>query len=124
MDPPAAAAAAELDRAGVDSKFFRSLSVVAAIAAVLFLVALVPAAREQGSLFAGWPDHPWPAVGAAAAALFSLYRFCDRRWKGTEQTCRYYVLGELAGKKDKPDVRDVADIRIAVQAHGPDPASP
>lgn len=71
-----AAAAAELERAGGDSKFFRSLCIVAAIAVIVFLA--------KGSGLA--------ALASLALALFSYRRFCKRRWDATQRTYEYFVM--------------------------------
>lgn len=77
------AAAAELDRNGGESKFFRSLSLTSALAAALWIV--------QGQ---------WVAVaGAVCVAWFSYRRFVKRRWDAAQLTYQYYVLLE-AGKTD------------------------
>ena len=59
----------EIDRLEADSKFFRSLIVVAALAAAHFLL------REQS---------PVAGVAALAMAGLSYLRFKDQRWKMTE----------------------------------------
>jgi hypothetical protein len=71
-----AAAAAELERAGVDSKFFRSLALVALVAAC-------------GAVYQG---RPWLAAAAVALAGFSLMRYCERRWKAAQLTYQYAIL--------------------------------
>ncbi|MBN8507850.1 MAG: hypothetical protein J0L57_04490 [Burkholderiales bacterium] len=75
------AAAAELDRNGGESKFFRSLSLTSALAAVLWV--------GQGQ---------WVAAAAAALlAWFSYRRFVKRRWDATQLTYQYYLLLEDGG---------------------------
>ena len=59
----------EIDRLEADSKFFRSLVVIAAVMALHFLI------TERN-----------PRIGAAFIALgaAAYWRFCDRRWRSTE----------------------------------------
>ncbi len=85
------AAAAELDRAGVDSKFFRSLFFITP-----FLVWVI-----HNRLYAE-PTTKWLTVTAVLLGVFSLYRFCDRRWAAAEETYRYFVLLALAASKQTP----------------------
>jgi hypothetical protein len=70
------AAGAEIERAGGESKFFRSLCLVALLAAVIFL--------SKGSSLA--------ALLAAALAGFSYRRFCKQRWESSQRTYEYFVL--------------------------------
>jgi hypothetical protein len=69
-------AGAELERAGADSKFFRSLCIVAAVGVPVFLV--------RADVLA--------AVGAFALSWFSYRRFCKRRWDSTQRTYEYFVM--------------------------------
>lgn len=71
-----ATAALELDRSGSDSKFFRSLCLVA-LASLLGLL---------------WQGDWAPAVAALLVALFSWLRFTKRRWDTTQRTYEYFVL--------------------------------
>lgn len=75
------AAGAELERAGADSKFFRSLCIVAAIGAPVFLVQIEVVA----------------SVGSFALSWFSYRRFCKRRWDTAQRTYEYFVM--LRGEK-------------------------
>jgi hypothetical protein len=70
------AAGAELEHAGADSKFFRSLCIVAAIGVPVFVV--------RFELFA--------AAGCVALSWFSYRRFCKRRWDAAQRTYEYYVM--------------------------------
>ena len=70
------AAAAELERAGGDSKFFRSLCLVGALAVAVFVF--------RGNALA--------ATCAAALAAFSYRRFCKQRWESSKRTYEYFVL--------------------------------
>lgn len=92
------AAGAELDRAGVDSKFFRSLALVAVAAVVLVPVNLL----IRNPITDCWLGVLGSIVLSALTAVFSLYRFCDRRWSAAELTYRYYVLARLAELEKKP----------------------
>ena len=75
-----AAAGTELDRAGADSKFFRSLALVALAAAVLFALDCQLAYR-------------WALVGVALGLVVPfLGRYLSRRWTAAEQTYLVYVL--------------------------------
>lgn len=69
-------AGAELERSGADSKFFRSLCIVAAIAVPVFLL--------KGAVFT--------AIASFALCLFSYRRFCKRRWETTQRTYEYFVM--------------------------------
>lgn len=69
-------AADEVERLGAESKFFRSLSLVAAIAAVM----------------AGFRGCWLIAVCAALIALFALRRYCERRWTTAQRTYEYFVM--------------------------------
>lgn len=70
------AGAAEVDRLQADSKFFRTLTVVAAAGAVLGAI----------------DGEAW-IVGAGVVLFpFSFGRFLQRRWKATETVYRYFVL--------------------------------
>lgn len=71
-----AAAGAEIERAGGESKFFRSLCLVGAIAALVFM----------------FKGHIVGMAAAAALTAFSYWRFCDRRWQSTQRTYEYFVL--------------------------------
>ncbi len=71
-----ASASGETERLGADSKFFRSLSLVALAGMVLF-------AAEKSGLASG---------GALLLFVFSLWRFCDRRWKNTKLTYEYFIM--------------------------------
>lgn len=71
-----AEAGAELERAGGESKFFRSLCLVGGAAALLFL------AQGQAT----------PLLLALALTAFSYRRFCSRRWESTQRTYQYFVL--------------------------------
>lgn len=75
------AAGAELERAGADSKFFRSLCILAAFGTPVFLA--------QFQMVA--------AVGSFALSWFSYQRFCKRRWDTTHRTYEYFVMlrGEM-----------------------------
>jgi hypothetical protein len=75
-----AAAAAELERAGGDSKFFRSLCLLAALAALLAL------ARLQLFVAALW----------LLLMVFSYRRFCSRRWQASQQTYEYFLVLQIA----------------------------
>lgn len=70
------AAAGELERGGADSKFFRSLSIVVIVAMALFAV-------EQLVL---------AFAGAIVLLGFSLWRFCDLRWKNSQLTYEYFIM--------------------------------
>ena len=70
------AAGAELERSGADSKFFRSLCIVAAIGVVVFLT--------RGAIFA--------AIASFALSWFSYRRFCKRRWDTAQRTYEYFVM--------------------------------
>lgn len=75
-----AAAASELERGGADSKFFRSLSFVALVAVVLF---------ASKSLLL--------ATGCALLLFaFSIWRFCDLRWKNSQRTYEYFIMLKMA----------------------------
>lgn len=71
-----AAAGAEIERSGADSKFFRSLCIVAGVAIAVFLA--------KGSALA--------ALVALLLAVFSYRRFCKRRWDATQRTYEYFVM--------------------------------
>lgn len=71
-----AAGAVELDRAGVDSKFFRSLVFVALVAGII----------------AGVKGQLWLLGSAVTLMGFSLWRYCDRRWKAAQLTYEYFVI--------------------------------
>jgi len=77
------AAASELERGGADSKFFRSLSLVAIVAVVLLV--------SRCSFLA--------AGGAFVLFAFSLWRFCDRRWKASQLTYEYFILLTMDKRK-------------------------
>jgi hypothetical protein len=84
------AAGRELERLGADSKFFRSLALVAMVAVGVF-------AAES-------------AFGAIAVSIvllaFSLWRFFDRRWRATQLTYEYYIMLSMqspSGKDAKGD---------------------
>lgn len=70
------AAAAELDKTGAESKFFRSWALVLVTAGAIAL--------GRGS----WMI----AVFCLVLAFFALWRFCDRRWKATQLSYEYFVL--------------------------------
>jgi hypothetical protein len=74
------AANSELERGGADSKFFRSLSLVSLVAAASF--------ASNASLLA--------TGGALLLFAFSLWRFCDRRWKNSQLTYQYFIMIKLA----------------------------
>jgi len=84
-------AAAELDRAGVDSKFFRSLIFVAPVAVWVIDRKCPPG--DTATLLT------WLTV---ILGLFALYRYCDRRLAAAEETYRYYVLLYLAAREKEP----------------------
>jgi hypothetical protein len=69
-------AALELDRSGGDSKFFRSLCLVALAGALVLL----------------WKGLLIPALAALLVAAFSWVRFTKRRWDTTQRTYEYFVL--------------------------------
>jgi hypothetical protein len=69
-------AGAELERAGADSKFFRSLCLLAIFAIALFVL--------QGELLA--------SLVAWALATFSFQRFCKQRWNTAQRTYEYFVI--------------------------------
>ncbi len=66
----------EVERAGAESKFFRSLALVA------FISLLVAVYRDF------W-DY---AAFAALVTAFALWRYCDRRWKAAQLTYEYFVM--------------------------------
>ncbi|MDM0075870.1 hypothetical protein QTH90_15815 [Variovorax sp. J2P1-59] len=75
-----AAASAEIERSGADSKFFRSLCLVSGIATVLFLMR-------------GWPSEGLvPAALAFALTVFAYQRFRKLRWETTKRVYEYFVL--------------------------------
>jgi hypothetical protein len=80
------AAGAELDQAGVDSKFFRSLGCVTPV-----MIGVAWARLNNVGLNIGL------TIAAVALGLFSLYRYCDRRWTASEQTYLYFVLQSAVG---------------------------
>jgi hypothetical protein len=114
--------AKELERSGADSKFFRSLCLAGLLAAVLFGVkggCWWPFAAEAAFLVLCWWAFPnqsekvFLSVCVAALALlllpgiqthcaaqvvsvilsiFSLWRFCDLRWKTSELTYEYFII--------------------------------
>lgn len=69
-------AANELERGGADSKFFRSLALVSAVAAIRFFI----------------ESSPETGLVALVLLIFSLWRFCDRRWNNTQLTYEYFIL--------------------------------
>jgi hypothetical protein len=71
-----ATAAIELDRSGGDSKFFRSLCLVALFSVLLAL----------------WRKDNVSAFAALVIALFSWLRFTKRRWDTTQRTYEYFIL--------------------------------
>jgi hypothetical protein len=71
-----ATAALELDRSGGDSKFFRSLCLVAFANCFAFL----------------WQGHLLPTIVALLVALFSWARFAKRRWDTSQRTYEYFIL--------------------------------
>jgi hypothetical protein len=71
-------AAGELERGGADSKFFRSLFLVAVLAGVLFVCKSIPVVLCAGAL-----------------AAFSLWRYFDRRWKNSQLTYEYFIMLKL-----------------------------
>lgn len=71
-----AAAANEIERGGADSKFFRSLALVAAAATAKFAAAALPTA----------------AIAALLLLAFAVWRFCDRRWNNVQLTYEYFVM--------------------------------
>jgi hypothetical protein len=87
-----ATAAAEIERLGGDSKFFRSLCLVGAIALVGFLL------RGQ----------PVPAVIAGIASVFAYLRFCKQRWESTQRTYEYFVLLRRLAAAKPPVAGDAA----------------
>ena len=70
-----ATAGAEIERAGADSKFFRSLCLLSLFAAVLLFV--------QGEVLA--------ALVSCTLATFSFRRFCKQRWDSSVRTYEYFV---------------------------------
>lgn len=70
------AAGAELEHAGADAKFFRSLCIVAALG--------VPVFSLRADLLA--------AAGSLALSWFAYRRFCKRRWDTAQRTYEYFVL--------------------------------
>lgn len=80
----------ELERSGADSKFFRSLFLVAVVALTIFAVKC----------------QPWAAVAAAVLAGFSFVRFCKRRWDTSQRTYEYFVLLRLFPSKDSAQAAD------------------
>jgi hypothetical protein len=70
------AANKELERGGADSKFFRSLCLVALISMIVF------AAK----------DTPRGVIVSGFVALFSFWRFCSLRWKNSQLTYEYFIL--------------------------------
>jgi hypothetical protein len=87
------AAAADLERAGGDSKFFRSLCLVGVLATLMFVV--------QGNALA--------AACAAALGGFSYRRFCKRRWEACQLTYEYFVLLRRQGEAASRDTRSGKD---------------
>jgi hypothetical protein len=84
-------AASELERSGADSKFFRSLTLVLLIAAVI-------AVAQSAS---------WLGVGLFVAALFAFWRFCSRRWVTSQLTYEYFlILTSTESAKQPHDPRD------------------
>ena len=71
-----ATAALELDRSGGDSKFFRSLCLVAFANGLAFL----------------WQGQLLPAIVALLVAVFSWARFAKRRWDTSQRTYEYFIL--------------------------------
>jgi hypothetical protein len=69
-------AANELERGGAESKFFRSLVFVSAIAAIKFFI----------------NSSPDTGISALALFIFALWRFCDRRWNSAQLTYEYFIL--------------------------------
>lgn len=87
------AAATELERGGADSKFFRSLSIVALVAMALFLA-----------------KGEWVACGGAFPLLvFSLWRFCGRRWTNSQLTYEYFIMLNMVGSGKGMRLPDDAD---------------
>ena len=76
------AAGAELERAGADSKFFRSLCLLAIFAIGLFVL--------QGELLA--------ALVSWGLAVFSFKRFCKQRWETSQRTYEYFVQLKNEGR--------------------------
>jgi hypothetical protein len=66
----------EVDRLQADSKFFRSMVFV-------FFVAALVSFREAPI---------WLTLGAAALAVFAIWRFCELRWTATKRVYEYYLL--------------------------------
>jgi len=75
------AARVEIDRIEADSKFFRSLVVVAVAGAVHFL----------------WRADAWAMLGAIALGALSLFRYRDQRWKLTELSYATAVIIHATG---------------------------
>jgi hypothetical protein len=84
------AATSELERGGADSKFFRSLSLVSLVAVGLF-------ASKTSLLATG---------GALLLLTFSLWRFCDRRWKNSQLTYQYFIMIKRAGDEQPNEIGD------------------
>ena len=70
------AAGAELEHAGADAKFFRSLCIVAALGVLVFLL--------RAGVVA--------ALASLALSWFSYRRFCKRRWDTAQRTYEYFVM--------------------------------
>lgn len=82
-----AAGAAEIERSGADSKFFRSLCFVSGVAGALFFA--------RGGLSEGLI----PAAIALTVAGFSYKRFCKLRWGNTRRVYEYFVLLRIQGPR-------------------------
>jgi hypothetical protein len=80
------AAGLELERSGADSKFFRSLFLVAMIAALVFALNC----------------QLWAVAAAGVLAVFSYVRFCKRRWDTSQRTYEYFLLLRLFPAKEQP----------------------
>lgn len=80
------AAAEDVLRLEADSKFFRSLFVVFALAAILFFI--------SGQSGAGW--------GALGLAILCTFRYFDRRRKSNAQACIHIVALHRIGKLQAP----------------------
>jgi hypothetical protein len=78
------AAGTELERSGAESKFFRSLCLVATVAAVSFAT----------------KEHQVATIVSLALAVFSLLRFCKRRWDTSQLAYEYFVMLRLFPSKE------------------------
>lgn len=85
-------AAAQLELAGVDSKFFRSLVLVSAVAAVELPVLLLWPLSLTGDLHPNWLPALAAFLASAGLCGLSLWRYGKRRWASTEEAYRYFIL--------------------------------